>query len=803
MNSNKSNQPLKGLRILDLCEGNGDSCGRYLADLGAEVILIEQVMGSPARHTAPLMDGHSLYFATHAANKKSVVLDVAQEGDRTAFYALAQQADILIHSRSEIALRWLNTITPLVESDDSRLITLAISDFGDSGPYAAYVGSNAVHMAMAGITARSGLKDREPLLPPGQLCYEAAAIQAAWVALVAYWQSAHTHQSGNIDFSVFEASCQILDPALGVTGSAAGGQSATKLAPRGRPPEGKMYPFFPCADGFVRICVLNPRQWQAMSGWLGDDHPYTDPAYANMAKRFKHMREINLLIEALFAKEKSKDLVAEGQRRGVPIAAVATPQQVLQDHHFTARGAFAEVKIAEGLLGKAPSGYLKINGQRAGIRQPAPGLNEHQPCFSGDRLALRTASAVQATRRPLEGIRVLDLGVIVAGAELGRLFADQGAEVIKIENKAFPDGLRQSLQNMPITESFAQGSRGKKSLGLNLRSEKGKQIFKELVAKSDVVLSNFKPGTMDSLGFGYDELKAINPRIIVSESSALGGSGPMSNSMGYGPLVRASSGLTGLWRYPDDERAFGDALTIFPDHLAARVSAVAILALLIEREKTGEGGTVSLSQAETILMTLSTELLCESLQAEWLAPCGNRGRFDAPSNLFSCDGDDEWCVIDVQGDEQWLRLCAAMGRDDLADDTRFKTAKGRLAMYEYIEAQVSAWTIAFTPPQLVEKLQAAGIAAAAMSRINELPDNPHLKARDFFRINMQPGLDAPLLTENGPAGKSYLPEPEIRPAPFAAEHSRELMRDILQLDDETIASLIESGDLEVMDEAST
>ncbi|CAA0118221.1 CaiB/BaiF CoA-transferase family protein [Zhongshania aliphaticivorans] len=798
MNSNKSNQPLKGLRILDLCEGKGDSCGRYLADLGAEVMLIEPGQGSPARRAAPLVKGHSLYFATHAANKKSVVLDIAQEGDRTTFYALAQQTDILIHSCSETALQWLNEITPLVESEESHLITLAISDFGDSGPYAGYAGSNAVHMAMAGITARSGLKDREPLLPPGQLCYEAAAIQAAWVALVAYWQSAHTHRSGNIDFSVFEASCQILDPALGVTGSAAGGQSATKLAPRGRPPEGKMYPFFPCADGFVRICVLNPRQWQAMSAWLGDDHPYTDPAYANMAKRFKHMREINLLIEALFAKENSTDLVAEGQRRGVPIAAVATPQQVLQDHHFTARGAFTEIDLAAGLQGKAPSGYLKINGQRAGIRQPAPVLNEHQPNFSTDRLALRSASPAQSTRRPLEGIRVLDLGVIVAGAELGRLFADQGAEVIKVENKAYPDGLRQSLQNSPITESFAQGSRGKKSLGLNLRSEKGKQIFKELVAKSDVVLSNFKPGTMDSLGFGYTELKAINPRIIVSESSALGGSGPMSNSMGYGPLVRASSGLTGLWRYPEDECGFGDALTIFPDHLAARVSAVAILALLIEREKTGVGGTVSLSQAETILMTLSTELLSESLQEGWLAPSGNRGRFDAPSNLFSCEGDDEWCVIDIEGDEQWLQLCSAMGRQDLAEDQRLKVASGRLAMRDYVEQELSNWTLERTPQQIVETLQAAGIAAAAMARINELPDNPHLKARDFFRINMQPGLDAPLLTENGPAGRSYLPEPEIRPAPFVAEHTRELMRDILQLDETTIESLIESGDLEVM-----
>ncbi|GAB3282402.1 CaiB/BaiF CoA-transferase family protein [Parahaliea aestuarii] len=798
MPSTEFELPLRSLRVLDLCDGLGASCGRYLADLGAEVVLVEPPGGSPARQHPPLVAGVSMYFATHAANKRSVVLDINQQQDREAFFQLATQADLLIYPRSDAALRWIDTIRPLTEHADCTLVTLAISDFGNSGPCAHYLGSNPVHMAMAGITARSGLKGREPLLPPGQLTCESASIQAAWVVLLGYWQCLHTGRGGGNDISVFEASCQVLDPALGVTGSAAGGQGAGKLAPRGRPPAGSMYPFFRCADGFVRICVLNPRQWQAMSDWLGDSHPFTDPAFRHIGKRFKHLREINTLIQQRFATVDANDLVAEGRRRGIPIAAVASPQQVLQDQHLTARGALDELEVAPGLRGLAPSGFLKINGERMAIRHPAPLPGTGTPAFS-PRSRKLPPRRDHAGRRPLSGIRVLDLGVIVAGAELGRLFADQGATVIKIETRSYPDGLRQSLDGAPMTESFAQGNRGKKSLGLNLRSEQGKQLFMDLVAKSDVVMSNFKPGTMESLGFGYRDLKAINPRIIVSESSALGGTGPMSKSMGYGPLVRASSGLTGLWRYPDDEAGFGDGLTIFPDHLAARVSAVAIMSLLIDREHTGLGGSVSLSQAEAILMTLSSELLMESLEPGWLVPCGNRGRFDSPSNLFPCAGDDEWCAIDVQNNAQWQALCEVLERPDLAEDNRLYTAAGRLALSDYLEEQVSGWTKDRSPAEVEQTLQKAGIPSGAMARVDELPQNAHLRARNYFRTNEQDGLPAPLLTENGPAGESFLPDPDITGAPFAAQDTVFLMREILGLSDQEIDDYIAAGDLEVME----
>lgn len=793
-------RPLKGLKILDLCQGRGDLCGRYLADLGAHVILVEPTSGSPARHYQPLIDGTSAWFATHNINKHSLALDAEIASDQETFFHLALSADLIIYSRTPTALRWIESIETSLRAANPGLVTLAISDFGDSGPYTEYRATNAVHMAMTGVLARSGIKDREPLLPPGQLAYEASSIQAAWVALVAYWQRLHTGQGGAMDLSIFEATCQLLDPSLGVTGSAALGKTAAQLVQRGRPPVGKGYPFFPCSNGYVRVCVLNPRQWQAMRAWLGNDHPYQDPIYDRLSERFKHQREINLLIANLFANLTSEQLVIEGQQRGIPIATVATPKQVLQDPHFTARKVFVDLPLTAQHSAQAPSGFIKINGQRMGVRSPAPPLNSGTASFSESKPCLPAQDQpLNTSRRPLEGIRVIDLGVIVAGAELGRLFADQGAEVIKIESKAYPDGLRQTLRDEVITESFAQGSRGKKSLGLNLRSENGRRIFKKLVAGADIVASNFKPGTMDSLGFGYDQLKAINPRIIVSESSALGGSGPMSRSMGYGPLVRASSGLSGLWRYPSEEDSFADSITIIPDHLAARVSAVAILALLIERERSGQGGTVSLSQAETILMCLSTELFAESLRPGSLNATGNVGQFDSPANIFPCAGDDEWCAIEVCNNSDWHNLCQAIGRQDLIDNPSYQSSQQRLANRQQVEDIVCAWTQTLPPRQVMETLQKAGVAAGMMQRISELPNDPHLLARDFFRINKQPGISSPLLTENGPVGRSHLPEPEIRPAPLMVQHTREVISDLLQMGDKEIDTLIANGDLEVAD----
>jgi len=758
------NLPLTGVRVLDRTDGLGETTSRLLADLGADVIRVEPAAGAASRQREPLVDGVSLYYATHNANKRAVVVD----GDD--FLRLIDTADILV----------TNAAADLGALRERRpgLVVVAVTDYGLTGPYRDWQATEWTHLALGGVLSRSGLPGREPLLPPGSMAYESAAAQAAWAALLAHYAG-----TGDlVDVSVYEVTARVLDPGFGIGGSATGGVPAAN-GPRGRPDARHLYPIFRCADGWVRICVLAPRQWQGMFTWLGSPPEFADPALANLGKRFAAAGRIYPAIGRLFATRTRSQIVAEGQRHGVPTAALLSPTEVLHAEQFTARSVFKEVA---GIL--MPNGYLEVDGRRAGIRTPAPEHGQHTAEVLA-ALAPKPRSAAMAATRPLAGLRVLDLGVIVVGAELGRLFADMGAEVIKVENKAFPDGSRQTFDGSAISPSFAYGHRNKLGLGLNLRTTDGIALFKRLVEESDVVLANFKPGTMESLGLGYDELAAINPGIVVADSSAFGPTGPWSKRMGYGPLVRATTGLSGLWRYPDDEASHSDASTIYPDHVAARFEAVAILAKLVARRRTGRGGTVSVAQAEIILGQLAHQLALESVRPGTLTPGGDAG--DAPQGLYPCAGDDEWCVVTVRGDEDWARLEGV-----LASGLDLPTARDRIAQRDRLDALVSAWTSTRAPRAAMAELQAAGVPAAMMQRVPELLDDPHLAARGFFRRMEHPRIAVRMPTENAPAVFAHVDDPTLNPAPLPGEHSREVLSRVLGLPGEEIDALIAAGVVE-------
>jgi crotonobetainyl-CoA:carnitine CoA-transferase CaiB-like acyl-CoA transferase len=321
------------------------------------------------------------------------------------------------------------------------------------------------------------------------------------------------------------------------------------------------------------------------------------------------------------------------------------------------------------------------------------------------------------------------------------------------------------------------------------------------VAESDVLLSNFKPGTLDSLGIGPDVLLEINPSIVVLDNSALGNTGPLSRSLGYGPLVRAATGMTALWSYPEEPGCYGDGVTIYPDHVAARVAAVGVLAALIRRHTTGRGGRVSVSQAEVFLNSVAEEFLHESLRPGAFRPRGNHSIYAAPDSVFPCGGDDEWCAISVSDDEQWQRLASAMGRADLAEDARLSTTDGRLAHREEVEAAVTVWTLQHTARQITELLQAQDVPAGFMQRLSEYRDDPHFAARRFIRELTHPGLPEPLPTENTVVTSLHRPEPELRPAPYLAEHTVEVARRLLGLDAAEVEKLIADGHLEDVDPA--
>ncbi len=772
--------PLADVRVLDLTDGLGELCARYLGDLGADVVRVERREG----------DFPSLRYLTHNVNKRSATV----EPDADALWPLLAWADIVVAAGRGGLLEAAGIVPEAVLQRHREKVIVTISDFGSSGPYRDWSGSDAVHYALSGVLARSGLPGREPLLPPGPLPSESTALQAAWVAVATYLHRLRTGRGDWADLSAFEATAEVIDPTFGLGGSATSGNS------RGRPDARLLYPIYRVADGWVRICVLSSRQWAGMWKWMGEPEELADPALSSIGGRWAASAKIHEFYERHFGRLTRDEAVAQGQAHGVPIAGVLTVAEALEADHYAARHTFAEVTVADLPPIRMPNGLVEIDGRRAGIHRLAPRPGEHSDEFQADvaRSGRRPEASpdVPAPRRPLEGMVVLDLGVIIVGAELGRLLADLGADVIKVENRDFPDGSRQSVRGEAMSVPFAQGHRNKRSLGLNLRDRRGKALFLALAARADVILSNFKPGTMESLGLSYQEIARVNPGIVMADSSALGATGPWSQRMGYGPLVRASAGLSMLWRYPDDEASFSDATTIFPDHIAARVGATAVVAKLVERRRTGRGGTVSVAQTETIFNQLSSEVATESLQPGRVIALGNELPGDAPRGVFPCTGDDEWIAVAVRHTDDFRRLAAAIGRPDLAGDPRYADEESRVAARSDLEQALSAWTREREPSAAAEQLQAAGIPAAMMHRPEDLLSDPHLLARNFLAWMSHPHLAGPIPTGRAPAVFLHLPDPPRGPAPLMGEHTREVARQLLDLDDGDIDELLAEGVLE-------
>ena len=787
--------PLDGLRVVDLTDGVAAGTGRFLADLGADVILVEPPAGNLSRQAQPSHDGHSLYFATSHANKRGIALDLTDSSGRQSLLELTDGADIVLESLPIGYLDGLGIGPTVLRERNPQLVVASITDFGQTGPYRDWQGSEAVRTAMASMLARSGAPNREPLVPPGELAGQTAAISSAYAALIAYHHAQHTGRGDYIDCSLFDLTVQDLDPGLGMAGTATMGRPLTELAP-GRPDARMLYPIIPCADGHVRMFIASPKQWNTLYRWLGEPAEFADPSFSQMITRIMNWHKILPELERLFAPLTRAEISARGSEQGIAVSALHTPDEILHSDHTLARKSFVHAEIAPGLEASIPSGLLEIDGVRAGFRHRAPALNEHAGAtWITDKISLGAAPA-HAPRRPLQGVRVLDLGVIVVGAESGRALADQGADVIKVENHTFLDGARQADGPDICSHAFSVGHRGKRSLGLNLRSPEGKQLFEQLLAVSDVVLTNFKPGTLDSLGLGYDALEAVNPRIILVESSALGSTGPWSRQMGYGPLVRATVGLTTLWRHPDAADGFGDDMTVYPDHAAARVAVAAVTAALIERERTGSGRKINLAQMETVFSQLATDYVRESLEPGTMVARGNTDEFDAPSGLYPCTGDDGYCAITVRGNDQWRALLAVIGRLDLADDDRYATSAGRAAHRDTIDSMVSAWTAPLAPREAQNRLQQGGVPAGAVTHVTDLLTDPHLLARRAIGELPQPGYDPSIPVTNGPALFDAIPAPALRAAPLMAADSRDILRELLALSDNEIDELIESGVVE-------
>ena len=519
--------PLNGIRVVDLTVDRGELCGRLLADLGAEVIKIEPPAGSPARRLAPLHAGVSLFFAVRNAGKKSVAVDLDTPEGLARLDELLAHSDVVISSRengSSNEPRSALDAYALAERHPHLVVT-SITAYGLTGPWSGRIATDAVLSATGCIAYKAGIPEKYPLFPPASFVDDATGSTFAFATLAALWQS-----GGQVlDCSVNEAMANMGDWSVpnNYIRLAAGDTS-----PEIRAGSGPVWPSLRCKDGYVRVVILSPRQWHAMRAWLGEPDYLQDPELDYLPGRLGISSVvINPLIEELFADRNMVDIATEAQRRGIVCTPLALPADVLASDHFRSRGSLVEVDLGGGLRGPIPSGFLEVDGTRAGPTVGPPAIGEHTAAVFADLGGARTSGPAQEGA-PLAGLRVADFGIGGVGVEVGRMMAEYGAEVLKVESRSYPDFIRQ-VTGGEMSPSFASSSRSKLGFAANAKLPDGKRVLLDLIAKCDALIENNSTGAMDQLGLGYADLKQVNPSLVMVSSQLMGSRGLWADFKGY------------------------------------------------------------------------------------------------------------------------------------------------------------------------------------------------------------------------------------------------------------------------------
>ncbi len=816
-------RPLEDVRVIDTTGERGALCARVLADLGAEVILVEPPGGSAARRATPLApgEGWSVAFAYRNAGKRGVTLDLERAADRARLGRLFASADAWVESDPPGSHARPELDPEEVRREYPHLVVTSISDFGQSGPHREWAGTDMIGYATGGMLYRAGAAHRPPVVAPGAQAYDTAAVTAAFATMAALLQRRRSGRGQWIDVSVQEATANLADwsvPIYSTLGMLSHREGAG------------MYPVYRCSDGWLRVIVIGPRHWRSLRAWMGEPAELSDPAYEDYIGRLIHRQAIEPVIQRFLAPWRKEDAAREAQSRGIPATPVLRPGEVLDNEHTRARRTLVPLELARGRVVSVPSGFFEIDGERVGPRRGAPEVGEHDaeldaaqrpagaavgvtkaarleghggsgtpaPSATAPGAALGAAGEAQPVA-PFAGLRVIDFGVGVAGVEVGRLLAEYGALVIKVESSRAPDFIRLVIPG-PMNAPFASANRSKQSFGVDLKTAAGVDLARRLVAGADVVIENSAAGVMERLGLGWADLSRINPRLVMLSSQLLGSSGPWSTWSGYGPNAHTVSGLQHLWNYPEDAEKPEGSTNIHPDHLVGRLGALGVAAALWRRERSARGAHVEVAQFEALVQLLGDLLVVEELAPGSVVPQGNRSPRGVPWGVYPCAGDDEWCAINVRSDSEWRALRTALGDPPWAASPGFDGLPGRRRSEAEIEAALAAWTCERPPAEVVDLLQSHGVAAGIVQHpVHQLAD-PHLRARGFFREIEQPGLGRVVL--EGPGFLAEAMAPRIEPAPLLGEHTRALCRSCLGLDDAAIDALLEAGVIEQAQVAS-
>ena len=392
---------------------------------------------------------------------------------------------------------------------------------------------------------------------------------------------------------------------------------------------------------------------------------------------------------------------------------------------------------------------------------------------------------------PLSDLRVLELGTLLAGPFCGQLMGDLGAEVIKVEAPGMGDPMRQWGQEKAHGMSlwWPVIARNKKSITVNLRVPEGQQIIRDLVAQSDFLLENFRPGTMERWNLGYEELSKINPGLIMVRVSGQGQTGPYSKRAGYGSIGEAMGGL----RYVCGDPGAPPSRTgiSIGDSLAATFATIGALSALHHRERTGEGQVVDSAIYEAVLAMMES-LITEYDQAGYIRErTGSILPNVAPSNVYPT-ADDQMLLIAANQDTVFSRLASAMGQPELAEDERYATHAARGRHQKELDDIVSAWSAGHDRQELTRILEENGVPAGPIYRAPDMLEDEHFKAREAIIRIMHPRF-GDLAMQNVVPRLSKTPGQVREPDPTLGQHTETVLKGLLGMSDEEIVQMAEAG----------
>ena len=392
----------------------------------------------------------------------------------------------------------------------------------------------------------------------------------------------------------------------------------------------------------------------------------------------------------------------------------------------------------------------------------------------------------------LNDITVLDMTRVLSGPFAGTWLGEMGANVIKIE---IPNGGDESRRNPPFSPNGTSAfnttiNRNKRGITLDLKKEEGKEIFRELVKKADVVLENFRPDVMDRLGLGYEELKKINPRIIYASISGFGSYGPYAKRPAYDVIAQAMGGIMfGIGEEGGDPLKVGASIG---DITAGMNSIIGILAALHHREKTGLGQRIETSLVESIIALQQSENNRYFVDNEIIRGTGSKHATNCPYGAYHTK--DGMFMIGCGKNELWCKLCdQVLGKPELGTDPRFDSIVNRVAHKKEIEEILESWSMEHTTAEVVDALLAAGVPGGPLMSIKDLAEDPHFNdVRGMFPTMQQPGVGDFRVTAV-PIKFSETPTTISRPAPALGEHNIEVYNEYLGFDEQKLAQLKEQG----------